>query len=145
MFPSHDHSPDIIRLDDGSTWYDKGFIEGEQLQLNFTLTNSNPTGSTAGVTFHYQYRFNVDYIDENIMYINSIISRVSADKVTYSNWASVSSLSVGDYFKDYQLPSTSQSCNINSEFYGTVIYITTTNYSGVLPPDRDWETLAQLL
>ena len=37
------------------------------------------------------------------MYINSIISRVSADKVTYSNWASVSSLSVGDYFKDYQL------------------------------------------
>ena len=72
-------SPNIIRMDNGDIWNDYGFAEGDLLKLRYAITfkYKDPSGAT-DLNFTTlavaTTQFKVEYIDDNIMYVNSIIT-----------------------------------------------------------------------
>lgn len=99
-------NPDIMRLDDGTTWHEKGFKEGDNVTWKFNIKNISTGGSVA-----FTKTFDVLYIDDNVLYAENISS--------------------GGFFADQDLALPSSFVGASGENYSiedNLIYVTSLAY-----------------
>lgn len=126
-------SPNIIRLDSGDVWNDYAFSEGDQMFLRYNLSIKQPSSDSA--TFPVTFRFDIEFIDENLIYATNIVAYNLNG--TLRNADSFTDFAIGqilvpgllpDSF-DMTIPSTQSFSGVTITTSDAIIYVRDTNFS----------------
>ena len=111
--------PNLIRIDNGYNWEDYGFTEGDTLALKSIL-------SIGGAPFNYDYRFLIDYIDDDVI----SVSNIEFYQVGTAQWISVDSL-YHTYDSDIPLPGSFAYNDVQYTVSDVLVYLYSTQNANV--------------